>query len=293
MSRRSPSPPRFVVVTGFSGAGKSQAIRALEDLGYFCVDNLPVALIPTFADLVHGRNAAERAAVVVDVRERRGLAELPKVMTALRRRKGLKPQLLFLDADDETLLRRFSETRRPHPLAKNRSAKEGLTEERRALRPIKKLADRTIDTSKLNVHELRRAVAAFATGSPERQPMTVTVTSFSFRRGVPPDADLVFDVRFLKNPFFVPSLKRLTGLDARVSRYVLQQRAAQRFLTLSGGLLRFLLPQYLAEGKAYLTVAVGCTGGQHRSVAVAEALGRQIGRWRGAKARVQHREMES
>ena len=298
MSVRKPSAPtlskkapRFVIVTGLSGAGKSQAIRALEDLGFFCVDNLPVPLIPTFADLTQARSDISRAAVVVDVREGETLATFPKVYRQLLRRKGLTPTLLFLEADEAMLVRRFSETRRPHPLAPTRSPKEGLREERQALLAIRKLADKIIDTSQLNVHELRRAVVAFAMGSDVPVPLAVNVMSFGFRRGVPIDADLVFDVRFLNNPHFVPALRPLTGQDKRVSRYVLVQQPAKQFLKLTTALLRFLLPQYLVEGKAYLTVAIGCTGGQHRSVAIAEALAARLGDVPGAQIRLRHREI--
>lgn len=283
--------PRFVIVTGLSGAGKSQAIRALEDLGFFCVDNLPVPLIPTFADLTQTRSDISRAAVVVDVREGESLASFPRVYRQLKRRKGITPTLLFLDADETMLVRRFSETRRPHPLAPTRSPKEGLREERSVLLAIRKLADTIIDTSHLNVHELRRAVVAFAMGSDEPVPLSVNVMSFGFRRGVPTDADLVFDVRFLNNPHFVPALRPLTGQDKRVARYVLVQKPARQFLKLTTALLQFLLPQYLAEGKAYLTVAIGCTGGQHRSVAIAEALAARLGEVPGAQVRLRHREI--
>ena len=283
--------PRFVIVTGLSGAGKSQAIRALEDLGFFCVDNLPVPLIPTFADLTQTRSDISRAAVVVDVREGESLASFPRVYRQLKRRKGITPTLLFLDADETMLVRRFSETRRPHPLAPTRSPIEGLREERSVLLAIRKLADKIIDTSHLNVHELRRAVVAFAMGSDEPVPLSVNVMSFGFRRGVPTDADLVFDVRFLNNPHFVPALRPLTGQDKRVARYVLVQKPARQFLKLTTALLQFLLPQYLAEGKAYLTVAIGCTGGQHRSVAIAEALAARLGDVPGAQVRLRHREI--
>lgn len=278
-------------MTGLSGAGKSQAIHALEDLGYFCVDNLPLPLIPAFADLTRVRSAAARAAVVVDVREGAELAQFPRVYAQLKRRPGLAPKLLFLEAGETMLVRRFSESRRPHPLAPTRSAKEGLREERRLLASIRRLADQVIDTSQLNVHELRRAIAAFATGSDAALPLTVNVMSFGFRRGVPIDADLVFDVRFLDNPHFVPHLRPLTGQDRRVVRYVLTQAAAKRFLQLTTALLGFLLPQYRDEGKTYLTVAIGCTGGQHRSVAMAEALAGRLGRVQGAQVRLRHREI--
>ncbi len=283
--------PRFVVVTGLSGAGKSQAIRALEDLGFFCVDNLPVPLIPTFADLTQTRSDIARAAVVVDVREGEALSNFPRVYRQLVRRRGIEPKLLFLEADEDMLVRRFSETRRPHPLAPTRSPKEGLREERRLLQTIRTLSDKIIDTSHLNVHELRRAVVAFAMGSDAPVPLTVNVMSFGFRRGVPMDADLVFDVRFLNNPHFVPALRPLTGQDKRVSQYVMVQKPAKQFLKLTTALLQFLLPQYLAEGKAYLTVAIGCTGGQHRSVAIAEALAARLGSVPGAQVRLRHREI--
>jgi len=283
--------PRFVIVTGLSGAGKSQAIRALEDLGFFCVDNLPVPLIPTFADLTQTRGDISRAAVVVDVREGESLSSFPRVYRQLMRRTGLAPTLLFLEADETMLVRRFSETRRPHPLAPTRSPKEGLREERRVLLPIRKLADKIINTSHLNVHDLRRAVVAFAMGSSAPVPLSVNIMSFGFRRGVPLDADLVFDVRFLDNPHFVPALRPLTGQDRRVARYVLVQKPAKQFLKLTTALLTFLLPQYLAEGKAYLTVAIGCTGGQHRSVAIAEALTARLSDVPGAQVRLRHREI--
>jgi UPF0042 nucleotide-binding protein len=285
------APPRFVVVTGLSGAGKSQAIRALEDLGYFCVDNLPVPLIPTFADLTVAGTDISRAAVVVDVREGSTLSLFPKVYGDLLRRKDLGPKLLFLEADEAMLLRRFSETRRPHPLAPNRSVAEGLREERRRLQKIRRLANHIIDTSHLSVHELRRAIVRFAMGSAAPAPLTVNVMSFGFRRGVPVDADLVFDVRFLANPHFVPDLRPLTGQNARVSRYVLVQAASKTFLNLTTALLKFLLPQYVAEGKNYLTIAIGCTGGRHRSVAISEALARRVSAVRGVQVRLRHREI--
>jgi UPF0042 nucleotide-binding protein len=289
--RQARKAPRFVIVTGLSGAGKSQAIRALEDLGFFCVDNLPVPLISTFADLTETRNDISRAAVVVDVREGAALSLFPRVYRQLMRRKGIAPTLLFLEADENILVRRFSETRRPHPLAPTRSPKEGLREEKRLLMAIRKLADQIIDTTHLNVHELRRAVVAFAMGSDAPVPLSVNVMSFGFRRGVPLDADLVFDVRFLNNPHFVPALRPLTGQDRRVARYVMAQKPARQFLKLTTALLRFLLPQYLAEGKAYLTVAIGCTGGQHRSVSIAEALVARLGDVPGIQVRLQHRDI--
>jgi UPF0042 nucleotide-binding protein len=281
----------FVVVTGFSGAGKSHAIRALEDLGYFCVDNLPIALLPTFADLsLNSTDTGRRAAVVIDVREREALGRFPLVYRRLQKRGGTRVRLLFLDADDSVLLRRFSETRRPHPLAGSKSVAEGLAEERRLLAPIRKLANQVIDTSALTVHELRRRVREVTDISAAPTPLVVTLMSFGFRRGVPADADLVFDVRFLPNPHFVSSLRRWSGRNARVSEYVLRTKPAIRFMKLTTDLLRFLIPQYIAEGKAYLTIAIGCTGGRHRSVALAEAFAKRLDGVKGIDVRVRHRD---
>jgi UPF0042 nucleotide-binding protein len=291
--RVSPGDARFIVVTGMSGAGKSQAIRALEDLGYYCVDNLPILLIPAFADLsLAGDSDARRAAVVVDVREGRSLTMFPGVYRRLKEQFGPAIRLIFLEAADASLLRRFSETRRPHPLATGRSVGEAIREERRVLLSIRRLADQILDTSALNVHELRRRILESASGAGVATPMTVNVVSFGFRRGVPPEADLVFDVRFLPNPHFVASLRPWTGKSKRVARYVMRAKAAQRFLRLTAALLKFLLPEYVAEGKTYLTVAIGCTGGRHRSVAIAEALGRRLRGPRSTEIRIRHRDAE-
>jgi RNase adapter protein RapZ len=282
----------FVVVTGVSGAGKSHAIRALEDLGFFCVDNLPIALLPTFADLtLNGRGEVQRAAVVIDVREGRELTRFPSVYRRLQRTAGRRVKLLFLEAADQALLRRFSETRRPHPLGGRRSVAEGLEQERRLLEPVRRLADLVLDTTALTVHELRRRVRELAGAADVIEPLAVTIVSFGFRHGVPEDADLVFDVRFLPNPHFVRSLQRFSGRNARVSRYVLRSPAAARFLRLTTALLKFLLPEYVAEGKTYLTIAIGCTGGRHRSVAIAESLAARLRAVRGVKVRSRHRDV--
>jgi UPF0042 nucleotide-binding protein len=294
-ARLDPADPRaaaFVVVTGLSGAGKSHAIRALEDLGYFCVDNLPVALIPTFADLtLNAPGAARRAAVVIDVREGRGLSNFPAVYRRLKKTSSRRVRLIFLEAGDSTLLRRFSETRRPHPLGLNRTVAEGLHEERRVLEPIRRLADQVLDTSALTVHELRRRILETVGGTETVAPLVVTLLSFGFRHGVPEDADLVFDVRFLPNPHFVTALRRWSGRHARVARYVLQTKTAKRFMRLTTDFLKFLVPQYIKEGKTYLTIAIGCTGGRHRSVAIAEALAARLRPVRGAEFRVRHRDV--
>jgi UPF0042 nucleotide-binding protein len=282
----------FVVVTGLSGAGKSHAIRALEDLGYLSVDNLPIALIPAFADLtIEGGGQQRRAAVVIDVREGPALSKFPAVYRRLKRRLAGRVRLVFLEADDGSLLRRFSETRRPHPLAPAGSVASGIRDERRLLQPLRRLADRIVDTSSLTVHELRRRVLETTGGTKTVAPLVVNLASFGYRHGVPADADLVLDVRFLPNPHFVASLRRSTGRSARVSQYVLRTKPARSFLQLTVKLLKFLLPQYIAEGKTYLTIAIGCTGGRHRSVALAEALADRLRGTPGIRLRVSHRDI--
>ena len=282
----------FVVVTGLSGAGKSHALRALEDLGYFCVDNLPVALIPAFADLSLKGRKRRRAAVVVDVREGSELPRFPAVYRRLKRHHGRRMRLVFLEASDDAILRRFSETRRPHPLGAAQGVAEGIGAERRMLLPIRRLADQVVDTSRLTVHDLRRRILESAGGSKTAAPLMVNVVSFGFRRGAPADADLLFDVRFLPNPHFVTALRPWTGRSRRVSRFVLRTPAAARFLKLTHALIQFLVPQYIAEGKTYLTIAIGCTGGRHRSVAIAENIASRLRKLRGLQVRVRHRDVE-
>ena len=283
---------RLVALTGTSGAGKSQAIRALEDLGFFCVDNLPVELIPALAELALRAGAEfSRVAVVADVREGPRLAELPRTWRRLQRIKGLSPTLIFLDASDRALIRRFSETRRPHPLAARGSVVEGIAEERRRLAALRRLADQIIDTSDMTVHELRQAFLALASGATRLGGPVVTLMSFGFKHGLPADADLVFDVRFLPNPHFVPALRPKTGRDRAVARFLDKAPATAQFLDKVAALLRFLLPQYAAEGKSYVTVAVGCTGGRHRSVAVVEALRQRLAGIGGTRVRVRHRDI--
>jgi UPF0042 nucleotide-binding protein len=283
---------RFVVLTGLSGSGKSQAIRALEDLGYFCVDNLPVALLPMLAELtLRAGSEISRAAVVVDVREGRMLDELPKVLKRLRTMRALNPVLIFLDAEDDVLVRRFSETRRPHPLAPDRSASEGIREERERMKAIRKLADHVVDTSKLTVHELRHAFRNVQAGQAPGAHLVVTILSFGFKHGIPVDSDLLLDVRFLPNPHFVPELRPHTGRDPEVKTFLDKSPATHEFLDHTLNLLRFLIPQYVTEGKTYLTVGIGCTGGRHRSVMVAEALKKGLGGIKGVQLRVRHRDI--
>ena len=283
---------RFVVLTGLSGSGKSQAIRALEDLGYFCVDNLPVTLLPMLAELtLRAGTEISRAAVVVDVREGKMLKEFPRVYRRLKKRRNLNPALIFLEAAEPTLVRRFSETRRPHPLSPDRSAIEGIREERTAMRAIRKLADHVVDTTEMTVHELRHAFTGVAAGSSPGSELVVTILSFGFKHGIPVDSDLLFDVRFLPNPHFVPKLRPHTGRDAEVVRYLDRSDATHEFLEHTLNLLKFLIPQYVHEGKRYLTIGIGCTGGRHRSVAIADALRKGLSGLAGVRLRVKHRDI--
>ena len=283
---------RFVVLTGLSGSGKSQAIRALEDLGYFCVDNLPVMLLPMLAELtLRAGSEIARAAVVVDVREGKLLKEFPPIYRKLQAIGGLNPVLIFLEATEPSLVRRFSETRRPHPLAPDRSALEGIREERKAMRTIRQMADHIVDTSEMTVHELRHTFTGVASGRAPGAQLVVTVLSFGFKHGIPVDSDLLFDVRFLPNPHFVPELRAHTGRDAKIIEFLERAPATQQFLDHTLNLLKFLVPQYVTEGKSYLTVGIGCTGGRHRSVAIAEALKKGLGRIPGVRARVKHRDI--
>ena len=282
---------RFIVLTGLSGSGKSQAIRALEDLGYFCVDNLPTKLIPTLAALVK-REGISRVAIVVDIREKSFVAEFPKTFKKLRAIKGLNPALIFLEASHEALVRRFSETRRPHPLTPDKSAAEGIRAERKQMNTIRGMADEIIDTSELTVHQLRQAFARFSgVTRDEKTKLPVTIVSFGYKYGIPTDADLVFDVRFLPNPHFVQRLRLKTGKDREVVRFMEQHAVTGQMLDRLTDLLKFLIPQYVTEGKSYLTIGIGCTGGRHRSVMIAEALKKNIDALPGARVRVQHRDI--
>lgn len=280
---------QLVIVTGMSGSGKGSVLKAFEDLGYYSVDNLPIDLLPRFAELILNSRAIERAALVIDVREGSQLERLPAIVKEVKKR--LNTQLVFLEANDDALVRRFSETRRPHPLGKEHGVPTAITAERRRLVPIRNIADMAIDTSKFNVHELRAHILnTFQPGKGERT-MLVACTSFGFRNGVPPDADLVFDVRFLPNPHFIPKFRPLNGTDRRLAKYIGSFPQTQEFLRRVSGLLKFLLPHYIKEGKSYLTIAIGCTGGQHRSVFIAEELGRLLAE-SGYKTKVTHRDVD-
>ncbi len=282
---------RFVIITGMSGAGRSYAIKCLEDLGYFCVDNLPTTLIPTFAELcAHSNRDIRMIALGVDIREGEYLAHLLETLAELRA-QGHKPEVLFLEAADETLVRRYQETRRRHPLAGEGSVLEGIRAERRTLSNLRESADRIIDTTGLSVHQLKeRLIEGYGTQR-TRDALTVSLMSFGFKHGAPYDADLVFDVRFLPNPHFVDSLKRLDGRDAAVETFVMSFEESRTLLAKIEDLLHFLLPLYQREGKAYLTVALGCTGGRHRSVTLVELLRRSL-ESTGLSPVVRHRDLD-
>jgi UPF0042 nucleotide-binding protein len=280
----------FIVLTGLSGSGKSQAIRALEDLGYFCVDNLPTTLIPTLAKLSIRGSEMEKVAIVVDVREGNFLSSFPKIFKQLSAMRGLNPVLIFLEANDATLVRRFSETRRPHPLAPGRSASEGIREERIRLMPIRRMADEIVDTSDMTVHELRHFFMGLSRDRSKTR-LVVTILSFGYKHGLPVDADLVFDVRCLPNPHFVPTLRRRTGRDRAVVAFLEKDASTRDFMDKLEEYVQFVLPHYIEEGKSYLTIAIGCTGGRHRSVAIAERLKKAISSIDGARIRVRHRDL--
>jgi len=281
----------FIVLTGLSGSGKSQAIRALEDLGYFCVDNLPTTLIPTLAKLsLRAGGDIDKVAIVVDVREKNLLSSFPQIFARLRKMPRLNPVLIFLEASHETLVRRFSETRRPHPLAHDRSVTEGIRDERTRMNPIRRIADEIVDTSDMTVHELRQFFMGLSRDR-GRAKLVLTVVSFGYKHGVPVDADLVFDVRCLPNPHFVPGLRRRTGRDRAVAAFMEREPSTVEFMDRLSDYVRYVVPFYVAEGKSYLTVAIGCTGGRHRSVMIAERLRRTLADVAAVRVRVRHRDI--
>jgi RNase adapter protein RapZ len=280
-----------IIVTGLSGSGKSVAIRALEDNGYFCIDNLPALLIPKFIDLCEGYNEGiSRIALGVDLRAGQFLQALPQVLADMRH-AGHHVQVLFFDASDEVLLRRFSETRRPHPLAGEEPVQEGISRERKALEAMRELADKVIDTTDLNVHELKREMEERFCQAPYSRSMNVFLTSFGYKYGIPHDTDMILDVRFLPNPYFVTELRAHDGLETEVEEYVLKNEETRTFLDRLYSLLEFALPLYEREGKSSLTLALGCTGGRHRSVVLVEELHKRLG---GGKFRihVKHRDID-
>jgi UPF0042 nucleotide-binding protein len=270
-----------------SGSGKASVLKAFEDLGYYCVDNLPVELIPRFAELIGQSSEINRTALVVDVREGSQLESLPAIVKSVKRL--LPTKVIFLEAEEAILLRRYSETRRPHPLGTHTPVKSSLATERRHLRSIRALADLVIDTSRFNVHELRSYITERFHQQESDKNILVSCVSFGFKHGVPDDADLLFDVRFLPNPHFVPEFRPLTGRDPKVARYIRSFPQTKEFIQRISDLLIYLLPHYVREGKSYLTIAFGCTGGQHRSVMIAEEVGKRL-RKAGYRMKVVHRD---
>ncbi len=278
--------PELVIITGLSGSGKGTVLKALEDLGYYAVDNLPLDLMPKFAELVH--DSTRRAALVVDIREGETLTRFPAIFKRIR--QHVQTRLLFLEAEDATLLRRFSETRRPHPLGTEQTVAKSIEFERQQLAPIRALADNIINTSKLNVHELRDLIADEFRGNREESKIRIDITSFGYRYGVPADSDLVFDVRFLPNPNYIPEFKKLTGKHPRVARYIRSFPQTREFMDRITELLVYLLPHYIGEGKSYLTIAFGCTGGHHRSVLIASEIRKRLAH-AGYKVKETHRDV--
>src|SRR5882757_6411945 len=277
----------LVIITGLSGSGKGSVLKVLEDLGYYSVDNLPVDLIPKFAELTRDAATVQKSALVVDIREGEGLKKFPAIFKKVK--QSLPARLVFLEADDAAIMRRFSETRRPHPLGIKQTIGKSIQAERKYLAPIKALADLTINTSKFTVHELRDFINEKFGGDKEQTKIMVYITSFGFRHGVPPDSDLVFDVRFLPNPNYIAKFKKLTGRHPSVARYIRSFPQTGEFIDRISELLIYLLPHYIREGKSYLTIAFGCTGGHHRSVMIADQIRSNLAD-AGYRAKVTHRD---
>lgn len=266
---------RLVVLSGASGSGKSTAIKVLEDLGFFCVDNLPVTLLPKFLELLAQSGEISKVATVVDVREREFLKEFPAIFSTVKE-AGYKVELIYLDASDDALVRRFSETRRRHPLAATESPLEGIVSERALLKELKARADKVLDTTDFNVHQLKRVLRDYFSGPVSREKMVINLVSFGYRYGIPTDADIVMDVRFLPNPYFVDALKGLDGTDESVREFVVSSAGTGEFIERFKDFLNYLIPLYCKEGKSYLTIAIGCTGGKHRSVVISDLIADEI-----------------
>lgn len=287
-TKRAAPAAELVIITGLSGSGKGSVLKVFEDLGYYSVDNLPIGLIPKFAELARDSASIRFAALVVDIREGQGLKRFPEIHARIGRE--IPTRLIFLEADDDTIMRRFSETRRPHPLGTGQSISKSIRQEREMLSPIRKLADLTINTSKFTVHELRDFIREKFVGEREESKIMVYVTSFGYRHGVPADSDLVFDVRFLPNPNYIPRFKKLSGRHPGVARYIRSFPQTIEFIERISELLIYLLPHYIQEGKSYLTIAFGCTGGHHRSVMIADQIRKNLAD-AGYRAKVTHRDM--
>jgi UPF0042 nucleotide-binding protein len=282
---------RIVIITGLSGSGKSTALRALEDIGFFCVDNLPILLLPKFLE-IQGQTSGEvsKVALVMDIRERYFLEKHMEVISKLKKKK-YSIEILFLEASDDSLLHRFSETRRAHPLSEKRTVSESITLEREKLRGLKDIADNIIDTSLYNIHQLKDLLQRYYLDPLKGDKITINLISFGYRYGLPSDADMALDVRFLPNPYFFEDLKKFNGNDSRVREYVLKWDDTLHFLDKIYGLLSFLIPRYEKEGKTYLTIAVGCTGGRHRSVVILNQISEYLSE-KGYSININHRDME-
>ncbi len=282
---------KIIIITGLSGSGKSTAIAALEDSGFYCVDNMPVELLPKFLEIpIHRDTEIKGLAFVMDIREKGFLDAWPLVFENLQN-KGHQFEILFLEAEETVLLKRFSQTRRQHPLVRDKSLIEGIREEKMLLEPLKKAASRIIDTSDCNLHALKSIIFNFAQGMVDTVSMRIKVMSFGFKHGIPHDTDLVMDVRFLANPYFIPDLKDFSGKDENVRTYILSHATTHTFLTKFKDIIDFLIPLYEKEGKSYLTIAIGCTGGQHRSVMIAEEIYSYINK-PGRPADIRHRDLD-
>jgi len=284
------APTQFIIITGLSGSGKSGAMKCFEDLGFFCVDNLPSKLIPTFVELCTRKGEEIRnVALIIDIREGEFLHDFPAEYEKMKV-EGYNFSILFLEASDEVLQRRFSETRRPHPLAFDRPVIQGITEERERLAPIRELADIIIDTTTINIHELREHINKIYASSNVGKSLVISIISFGYKHGIPFNSDIIFDVRFLPNPYFVQEFRNQNGMDEGVKNYVLESSDSREFLQKLEEIFTFLLPKYTREGKTYLTVSIGCTGGKHRSVAIANYLEEYL-KSLGHEVRCKHRDI--
>jgi UPF0042 nucleotide-binding protein len=285
------APTQFIIITGLSGSGKSGAMKCFEDLGFFCVDNLPAKLNPTFVELCTRKGEEIRnVALIIDIREGGFLPHFPAEYEKMKA-EGYNFSILFLEASDDVLQRRFSETRRPHPLAFDRPVIQGITEERERLAPIREFADIIIDTSTINIHELREHINKIYAESNEGKTLVISIISFGYKHGIPFSSDMIFDVRFLPNPYFVAEFKNQNGMDEGVKNYVLESSDSREFLQKLEEIFTFLLPKYTREGKTYLTVSIGCTGGKHRSVAIANYLEEYL-KSLGHEVRCKHRDID-
>ena len=278
----------LVIITGLSGSGKGTVLKAFEDLGYYAVDNLPIDLIPKFAELA-GSSKIRHAAIVVDIREGSALERFPAMFKRIRRK--IRTRLIFLETDDSMLISRFSETRRPHPLGTGQSVTASIRHERELLAPIRRLADPIVNTTKFNVHELRETIHKTFHDHRQEQKILVQVNSFGYRHGVPADSDLVFDVRFLPNPNYIPAFKHLSGKHPSVARYIRSFPQSVEFIERISDLLIYLIPHYIHEGKSYLTISFGCTGGRHRSVMIASEIRKRLNA-AGFRVKETHRDVK-